>query len=199
LIVDRTVDLITPLLHGTLFREFVSQELEMIYDTTNRWVDEQLADVELTQVTDRLIHISKDLAASFVQSLTGTRKPTKSSSDDKQSNTWIEADLESRSGALKKHCENAEQLKQKMQSGYNVLTRFEQQLIGDSDWTEDANSTANVNIQSVTFEAAFKHIVKLNETGSGGLDTIDLLRFATINLMLNKKAKRNNLKEFIGN
>ncbi|RWS29749.1 hypothetical protein B4U80_12697 [Leptotrombidium deliense] len=109
IIVDRSIDMLTPIVHSCKFEEFVVQELEREYNTEDATIDQLLRDVIISKVCDTLIEVSKSVQE-----------------DNKNSKQMRE-----KQKALAKHTENVNRLSKKLKRGYVSLLTVESQILDE--------------------------------------------------------------------
>lgn len=134
LIIDRSLDFLTPLLHSKTYYEFVNQELEIVLTTDFKTLDEtKFEDASLFDIAEKLIVISKNL----------TKEQTKI--DETHRSLSELAFFDRKAALLGQHLVYANQIRDKLKNGYQHLVNIETYLLNETALKIDSNENEMKN------------------------------------------------------
>ncbi|RWS13492.1 hypothetical protein B4U79_17359 [Dinothrombium tinctorium] len=136
IIVDRSIDLLTPILHSSTYLPFVFQELELIYNSGDNQIDEKLSKISVDQVYQTVIDLVK------------------------QNSSDAQNDQKKRS--LQQHIENIEMMNNKLKNGYRALMDVESMVLGKSKTSKASDKNVKEKTIKKLLHATHKAITPLD-------------------------------------
>jgi len=167
LIIDRSFDLLTPILHSETYQAFVAQELEIFYDSSIEEVDAVLRNESIFHVAKTLIETSNKFKTNNVK--------------------LTEREKNETSQSLKKHTEIVNELLHKLKGGYSALMNVEKAILR-SDKSSDSKASAKEKDKMI------KELIKENHKN---VTSFDLIRLLMIHSTLKSKVEKKTIKSFI--
>ncbi|XP_025016337.1 syntaxin-binding protein 1 [Tetranychus urticae] len=131
LIIDRSVDLLTPILHATYYHAFVEQELETSFPHSSDRLDSKLRNVHINDIKDRLASLSRELKANHYNMSIKQQE--------------ITMDF------VRSHLEISQRLMAKMNDDYRQLLLLEQNVVDTLNQRLDKSQSKGVKLPKSRF------------------------------------------------